>query len=63
MLGGTVGYEVWGTVGPSLGKYLYLNSTFQAKLNSGLSMKKKGVSNLVAKWQNIQDESSKQRPQ
>jgi len=35
----------------------------KAKLASGLSMKKKGVSNLVAKWQNIQDESSKQRPQ
>lgn len=35
----------------------------KAKLASGLSMKKKGVSNLVAKWQNIQEESSKQRPQ
>lgn len=35
----------------------------KAKLASGLSMKKKGVSNMVAKWQNIQDESSKQRPQ
>lgn len=35
----------------------------RAKLASGLSMKKKGVSNLVAKWQNIQEESSKQRPQ
>lgn len=35
----------------------------KAKLTSGLSMKKKGVSSLVAKWQNIQEESSKQRPQ
>lgn len=35
----------------------------KAKLASGLSMKKKGVSNLVAKWQNIQEESSKHRPQ
>lgn len=35
----------------------------KAKLTSGLSMKKKGVSNLVAKWQNIQEESSRHRPQ
>jgi len=35
----------------------------KAKLASGLSMKRKGVSNLVAKWQNIQEQSSKQRPQ
>lgn len=34
----------------------------KAKVSSGLSMKKKGVSSLVAKWQNIQDESSKHRP-
>ncbi len=28
----------------------------QPKLSSGLSMKKKGVDSLVAKWQNIQQE-------
>lgn len=34
----------------------------KAKVSTGLSMKKKGVSTLVAKWQNIQEESSKHRP-
>lgn len=34
----------------------------KTKVSSGLSMKKKGVSSLVAKWQNIQDESSSHRP-
>ena len=29
---------------------------FQGKITSGLSLKKKGVDSLVAKWQNIQQE-------
>lgn len=34
---------------------------FQSKLSTGLSLKKKGVDSLVAKWQNIQEENKRQQ--